>query len=180
MIALSRNTHVRDALSLTGPESGPTHIFWHDSDMVFPADALCRLLAHDKDIVGAFYNRRTWPYSTAGTLLDPSLDISSGGLHEAAFLPGGLVLARTDVYQRLSSPWYFESHDPLCISNFDPDGTVSEDVNFCKKARRAGFKMWVDLDLTFEIGHVGEQVIPCLRPDAISEVPDLTLQATGI
>jgi hypothetical protein len=165
LIALSRNLHVREALALVGEQGGATHIFWHDSDVTFPADALQRLLAHDKDIAGAFYNRRTPPYKTAGELEDTSIDIALGGLQKALTIPGGLILVRTDVYRKIASPWYFESHDHNARSGFDPDGTVGEDINFCKRAREAGFDLWVDLDLTFEIGHVGEFIVPCLRPD---------------
>ena len=41
-------------------------ILWVDTDMQFPEDALLRLLAHDKDIVGCNYRTRTPPYACAG------------------------------------------------------------------------------------------------------------------
>ena len=37
------------------------YIFWVDSDMKFPIDAPMRLLARNKDIVGANYRRRRFP-----------------------------------------------------------------------------------------------------------------------
>ena len=46
-----------------------------------------------------------------------------------------------------------------------PDGTVGEDVNFSRAAIAAGYDIWCDLDLTYEMGHVGEIVVPCVRPD---------------
>ena len=38
-----------------------THILWLDSDMRFPADTLGRLLARNRDIVGANYCARRFP-----------------------------------------------------------------------------------------------------------------------
>src|SRR4051812_43515959 len=40
-----------------------THLLFLDSDMTFPLDVLKRLLAHNKDVVGATYSRRAPPFS---------------------------------------------------------------------------------------------------------------------
>jgi hypothetical protein len=157
---MSRNWLVRAALAFDPP---CTHILWIDSDMTFPANGLERLLGHDKDIVGAFYNRRTHPYSTVGHLIGRA-DVSKGGLHPADVMPHGFVLVRRDVYTRLSPPWYSESYDPKFRSESDPDGTVGEDVSFSRKVIESGIEMWCDADLTYEIGHIGEITVPCLRP----------------
>jgi len=152
-----------------------THILWIDSDMTFPANGLQRLLAHDKDIVGAFYNKRTPPYNTVGHLLVPA-DVSKGGIHRADIMPHGFVLAKREVYERIQSPWYSESYDPAMATPEDPDGTVGEDVSFSRKVLAGGIEMWCDADLTFEVGHVGEIVVPCQPPagkanTSITEAP---------
>jgi len=36
-----------------------------------------------------------------------------------------------------------------------PESTGLQDVFFCNKARAAGFKIWIDHDVSKEIGHVG-------------------------
>lgn len=159
-ISMSRNMHVREALAF---EPQATHLLWVDSDMKAPRDALVRLLGHDKDIVGAFYNKRVPPYETVGHLINAS-DLSSGGLRKADVMPGGFVLVRREVYETIAPPWYRESYDKHLATDIDPDGTVGEDVNFSKAAIEAGYDIWCDLDLTFEIGHVGEIVVPCHRP----------------
>lgn len=163
VISMSRNTLTRMALALDPPCS---HILWIDSDIVMPPDGLVRLLSHDKDIVGAFYNRRTAPYSTVGHLLEPS-DVSKGGLHRASVMPFGFVLVKRHVFEKISSPWFSESYDPVFATKEDPDGAVGEDVGFSRKAISNGVEMWCDADLTFEIGHIGEAVVPCLRPESI-------------
>jgi len=38
---------------------------------------------------------------------------------------------------------------------------TGEDYSFCQKARRHGYQIWCDIDLTDTIGHLGEQVVTC-------------------
>jgi hypothetical protein len=38
---------------------------------------------------------------------------------------------------------------------------VGEDITFWNDCRDAGFELWADLDLTYEIGHIGESVAQC-------------------
>jgi hypothetical protein len=108
-ISHSRNMTVELAL-----KENCQFIFWIDSDMKFPPDTLLNLLRHNKDIVGATYNRRTPPYSTLGKLKGdrPSDDALRGGLHEALVMPGGMMLVATSVYKKLSWPWYGECFRP--------------------------------------------------------------------
>lgn len=51
---------------------------------------------------------------------------------------------------------------------------VSEDINFCRKAERHGFEIWCDLDLTYELIHLGEHGVTCKpqkKPEALRPVP---------
>lgn len=41
---------------------------------------------------------------------------------------------------------------------------MSEDYNFCRKARHAGFKIHCDLTLTWQLKHIGEQQVACTPP----------------
>lgn len=173
IISLARNRLVRLTLRL---DPKPTHILWVDSDMEFRRDSLLRLLDHDKDIVCSFYNQKSPPFHTIGTLIDTNIDASKGGLHRAAEMPGGFVLVKTSVYEAIGSPWYFETYDPTRAWSGDPDGTVGEDYNFSYKVAEAGFEMWVDLDLTFEMYHIGQISVPCIRPDPNNASPGFKLQ----
>jgi len=49
LVSLARNTAVRRALAI-----GADFVLFVDADMVFPGDALNRLLGHNQDIVGVF------------------------------------------------------------------------------------------------------------------------------
>jgi hypothetical protein len=201
----SRNKLVSGAL-----KHDPEYLFWVDSDMVFPADALVRLLQHKKDIVGATYARRAPPYDMLGHL-PKGTDLVAGGLVEADVLPTGMLLVRADVFRKLKWPWFYETYHreradgrsiteaffdhlddsfqekvPGQMKNIllespvfrkwlikahdlgDTDKSypyIGDDYNFMLKARKAGYKIWCDLELTYNIGHIGDQVIAVSRPD---------------
>jgi hypothetical protein len=44
------------------------------------------------------------------------------------------------------------------------DRLFSEDYGFCRKARRAGFRIWCDLSLTNDTAHLGEIAVECKMP----------------
>src|SRR5215469_10900639 len=68
---------------------------WIDADMEFPPDTLTRLIAHNRDIVGANYRVRTPPYSFCAHYADGSdAHIHEPGLHPMGHLPTGLLLTR--------------------------------------------------------------------------------------
>ena len=154
----NRNGCVQYALN-TGIDF--THFLWIDGDMIFPGDALVRLLAHDKDIVGANYRQRTPPYKHAGVYEDRSgAPLSQSGLHRMIQLPTGLMLVRFDIYRKMPYPW------------FKP-GLHSEprdDIYFCRQATAMGYEIWADHDLTKEVRHITVQDIPWFAPEQLVQV----------
>lgn len=204
----SQITSARNTLVDKGLGFGVDWFFWIDSDMRFPPDSLVRLMKANKAMVGATYNKRTPPHTTLGHFIKKDLDrdIAKGGLIEADFMPGGLMLIKADVYRSMEYPWYFETYhwngkspldsfvrmlqdwstveipDSVLSSLYSIKGIrewlseceppewmkktrlMSEDYNFCRKVRRRGFEIWCDLDLTYEVGHIGEHIVTCERP----------------
>jgi len=199
MVSRARNNLVENALKM-----GAEFLLFVDSDLTFPSDAAVRLMKHDLDIVGATYNKRVPPFQTLGALKGPQRDLSTGGLAEADYMPGGFLMVKAGVFQRLGWPWFFETYtrpgtalesfDAMMRDNFavqpsdevieaikaapgfaewcennikaeSADHMMSEDYNFCRKARRAGYQIWCDLDLTWQMAHIGEQAVTCTRPE---------------
>ena len=108
MITKQRNDLVEMAL-----EQKPDYIMFVDTDMTMPPNSLMRLLAHNKDVVGATYNKRVPPYETLGRLKPPRPSdevLAQGGLWPAEQLPGGLMLVKASVFERLKWPWFYETY----------------------------------------------------------------------
>jgi hypothetical protein len=148
-IPVGRNGLVKQARS-----GGATHIMWIDSDQTFPADGLERLLAHDKDVSGCFYSSRTPPWRIVGQLANEAAwDI--GGIAPAIQMPGGFVLVKMSVYDKIGAIPYEEWFDPKEVSTVNPLGFISDDTVFTRRAMKVGCEVWCDIDLSKEIGHVG-------------------------
>src|SRR3990167_4683766 len=139
-IDFSRNQLVDVAL-----HNGSTHLMFIDSDIQFPPDGIERLLAHDKDVVGGYYNTRRGNnpikvFSEDGTLTTPVMD---GKMFQCAVLPTGFMLIKLDALSKVPRP-YFQTitHE---------QGTIGEDVVFCKHATDAGIQIYCDPSIP--LGH---------------------------
>lgn len=144
-VANSRNNCVKAAL-----EQKADWLFMVDSDMVFPHDGLVRLMAHERAIVGGVYPRRG-----SGEILglplgfDPRHDYT--GVNEMEHLATGFILIRMDVFADLPKPWF--------RTGIEGEETVTEDVQFCRDVRAAGWKVWADMDIP--LGHIDQTVLTC-------------------
>lgn len=154
-IAEARNILVRHAL-----QRGADWLMWLDADMTFPPQTLDRLLSHDEPIVGATYVRRVEPYPLIGT---PQPDgIKRPGLTEMAGMPFGCMLVQRRVFEQVKAPWFRYDWD-------DEAKLHGEDILFCRAARAAGFTIFNDDGLTYELGHVGRQVCRVGMAGAVRE-----------
>lgn len=141
---------------------GATHILWLDSDMLFPPDTAHRLLKRNVDIVGVNYAGRRFPhhpvtFKTLPELHDESKATKcytyedSTGLEEVAAIGFGVVLTRINIFEKIVPEDFRTGPDP------DKGIYVGEDVSFCLAAHRHGYKVYVDHDLSHEIGHRGTE-----------------------
>lgn len=123
---------------------------WLDSDMKFPPGTAEALIAHDKDIVGATYRRRSAPYEMLGRPMSGTSGlVAVGSLAEAEALPTGVLLVRRSVYDKLPKPtWRVEINDGI--------NEKGEDILFCEEARKAGYRIWLDTELTKRCAHLAE------------------------
>lgn len=129
-----------------------THILFVDSDIFFPHDALDRLLAHAKDIIGASYSfKDTNDRRPMGAPINNAVPIN--GLLPMRHMPTGFMLIRTSVFSKLPSPPFY------CPANMDGTNCQGEDVSFCDLARSRGIDIWCDLALTKEIGHLTKTLV---------------------
>lgn len=117
-----------------------SHILFIDNDMRFPPDTAQRLLSHKKDIVGI-----NCPQTRANKL---ALKTSKKkGLEKVKVIGFGVTLIRTEVFLKVQEPWFATPYDGMRF--------VGEDLFFSRKAREAGYTIYVDHDLSKEIRHCG-------------------------
>lgn len=159
-LAEARNVLVQQAL-----ESGAAWCWFIDDDHVFPSGVLGPLLQHNRDVVVPLVMTRKPPirpvmwqqFPVASSATDeelmqlwrwhrepPAMKEGQRGLIEIGHGGTGGMLIAARVFRALSQPW-FEWR------RFDGQ-TCGEDTWFCLKARRAGFRIWCDLDTP--IGHL--------------------------
>jgi hypothetical protein len=140
-VVANRTAMVKEAI-----ERGNTHILFVDSDMYFPSDAVLKLLAHNKDIVGVEYNKRKFP-------LELAVDTGEhqDTLYQAKAVGTGLLLIKLSIFEKMKDDVWFNFG-----RNAEGETVMGEDVWFCNVAWDAGFEVWCDP--TIKTGHIGEYI----------------------
>lgn len=140
---------------------GADYILWADSDHTFPPKSLLRLLSHEVDVVGVNYPRRTPPHELTAKGLDGENLRSGTGLESVMSMGMGLCLVRASVFRNLRQPWFQVT--------IGADGVITgEDCHFFGSLQAAGLEIFVDHDLSAEVGHIGRQIFTAqnVRPPA--------------
>lgn len=139
-----------------------THLFMLDADMVYPEDALVKLVECDVDIVAGLSPRRVYPYK-ALYLQEPShpvsspyecvLDTLSGepGLREVKCVGAAGMLIKRSVLQSMKYPWF------LFSGHTESGNRIGEDIYFCVNARKDGYKVYCLTSLPY--GHIINEVV---------------------
>jgi hypothetical protein len=147
---------------------GFDYLFSVDHDITFPPDTLKRLLAHGVDVVSGVYRQRLEPqrieiYDFAGHRMEYA-DIYNKPIVEIGGCGFGCVLVRKDVLQVVGYP-QFEYHPAL-----NHDNTISEDTDFCRKARENGVALWCDPSIL--CGHIGSTTMHVQPPASLQSWQD--------
>ena len=162
-----RNELAKDAL-----DWGADYLLWIDGDHLFPEHALIRLLSLNLPVVGANYARRAKPTSPTATSLGGDLiwtteDLASRGeVVQVSNLGLGFCLVEMNVIRSL-----WEMPGPLFAFEMLGRGleAVGEDVFFFRRVREAGFGVYLDHQLSWDIGHVHDRIVT--NADALRERP---------
>lgn len=162
-IVLNRNNIVEFAR-----KSKVDYILWIDADSRFPFNGLKRLLAHDKEVVGATTSRRVgenrgpaaWP-------MDVSKVMPFQKLVPMKFLGFPFMLTKMSVFDKIERPYFaepprkligvFEGKEYMPAEDMYHD-VMPEDEYFCYQLRQVGVEILCDMELTMEIGHIGTTV----------------------
>lgn len=129
------------------------YALWLDSDMMFPSTTAMRLMGHNKDVVCSNYMKRSVPLQTVAYPEKGNWEEwlpleADQELQEVEGIGMGCVMMKTDVLRNIEPPFFnFEYYDG------DWHG---EDFYFQEKLRNAGHKILVDMNLSFQVRHVGQ------------------------
>lgn len=144
----------RNKLAKATLEDGCDWLLFLDSDMRFPSDTLIRLLNRNAPIVTANYTTRRAPaepvaFRHFGTCEKLYTDEDSEGVEACSANGLGVALIHRSVFEAMEKPWFYIPYIPA------DDGHWGEDVWFCNQARKAGFDVLIDHDLSKEVKHIG-------------------------
>jgi hypothetical protein len=155
-LADAHNALIAQALA-----EGKEYVWFMGDDHAFSPNLLRKLLARDLDLVVPLCLMRNAPYRpvnwvAAPTVEDPDavrrLDVAEypdGGLVEVAASGAAGLLVKRRVFEAIEAPWF--------EAGTANTNRVGEDVNFCRKARAAGFEIFCDLDAV--IGHLSTTAV---------------------
>lgn len=150
--------HARNMAGMRALEVGAEWLFFLDSDVVPPRDAILRLMNHKKPIVSGVYYRRSPPIGVP-------VMIKNGGwftgyppnsLVEVDLVGAGCLLIHRSVLERLpaQSPGHHWFDWKVDLAGVLPPGEcLSEDFTFCLHSKRNGFQVLVDTSIICK--HIG-------------------------
>lgn len=158
----------RNRLNKAFLASDCTHILCIDSDLGWPAGAVKALIDHDVDFVAGLYPVRGGAKEFLFRPVyneDKSICSDGYGLLKMNYIPSGFMLIKRHVIERMTAHFshlYFEPkhkdfkhENGYCLFNTEVvEGEFwGEDYVFSRRAREAGFDIWVDPLIEFD--HAG-------------------------
>lgn len=149
---LARNNLVRKFL-VENPYA--EFLLFYDTDIVPPPDALRKLMGYKADIISGLYHQKRPPFYPL--LMRKHTSLQRGYMTVIRWVEGkvvevdatglGFMLVHKRVFQKVDPPWFW----------FDTERNISEDFNFCAKAKENGFKVYVDTSII--LGHLAHLTI---------------------
>lgn len=140
----------RNMLSKHAIENGYDYILWVDADVIVPKDTIEKFIKSGKEIIAGLYSYKVLTRNEVVCLkkvgdrygnykadkiceLKEILEVDAFGF--------GCVFMSVDVLKHLTEPYFVFKND------------LGEDIYFCEKAKKAGYKLYADP--TVLCGHIG-------------------------
>lgn len=151
----------RTELVLEAVKADSSHMLFIDSDMRFPSTLITRLVEKMElagiDVLATNCARRRMPTGPTAANYDPATgkkllvytEKDSGGLEAVDSVGTGIMLIRMSVFEKVQAPWFAT---PWVI---DANGYQGEDIFFCRLLKQHGIQVYIDHDVSKDIGHVG-------------------------
>lgn len=147
--------HARNQLVKRMIRNESEWIFMLDDDVCPPHSVINDLLFHKREIVSGLYWKRygtivPTAYQDGGQSIHPISSIPKNTLLEIDFVGAGCLLIHRNVFADIPAPWFEWKMDREDLPLHE---RVGEDFDFCRKARKAGYK--IHLDTAVQCRHVG-------------------------
>jgi len=169
ILANMREWLIQDAI-----KNDATHLLFIDSDQTFPRDLFHRLMKHKKKVVAVNVATKMLPPTPTARLEGGVAGVplytreDSTELVKVWRVGTGVMLIDLNVFKRegMESPWFNQRWDE------ELNAYVGEDWAFCEKLEKAGVGIYVDQEVSREIGHIGklEYSHDMVIPDELQEV----------
>jgi hypothetical protein len=169
-------SRARNNLTMGFMKSNCTHLLFVDSDLIFSADQIERLIGHNEDIVGGFYPKKKQtdvPEWVCNVKPSPE-KMDPRRLTEVNYMGTGFLCIRRNVIEKmlevLGDELVYAVDENPGQFGFDlwrrgvykyPDGNrryLTEDWYFCQTAIDLGFKVWGDNSVILK--HSGNAIYP--------------------
>ena len=141
--------NLRNMLAKKALETKATHIIFIDSDMRFAPDTIHKLVKRNKDIIASNCKKRTQDEWTARKDGKPVSSEFKKGIEEVDTIGMGVTCIKTSVFEKMAEPYFSTPWDTQEKKH------VGEDVFFCHMAREAGFKIFIDHEVSGKVKHAG-------------------------
>lgn len=168
-IGRSRNGLTRQFL-----ESDCTHLLWIDSDLVFSAQQIVRIVNHPEEVVGGCYLKKQQgdPQLVINTL-DNAVNDTTSGLVPVRYVGTGFMRIARSVFEKMiqafgEEMWYRVDEQEVVEYDFwhmgvykYPGGNrrwLSEDWWFCQRCHDLGIPVYVDKHILLR--HSGNVLFP--------------------
>jgi len=131
-------------------ENDCSHIFYVDSDIALPLDALDSLISCNADLASGLATRRAWPFEHVAWMksktgiVQPHFDPNQPGIYPVEWVGGGCALFKVSAFDKLEKPYFRHV--------FEDGRQIYEDVYLCMKMREAG--LFIVLDSRVQCGHM--------------------------
>ena len=148
LIQRARNHLVKEFLA-----SPAEYLFFVDDDIcLIDNDAIDRLVAADKDIIGAVCVTKKPPHNPCFKTIDGKFPEDIRKLTKPLYVNWvgcGAMLIKRHVLQKLVDKYKYAFDCPVINGEY-----LSEDWGFCHHAKMEGFEVWVEP--TIRNGHIGK------------------------
>ena len=150
------------------------YVLFIDTDQTFPSNLLYRLLHWDKSVVACNIATKSIPASPTARSFNPKhvggdvvySDPEKHGLEEVWRVGTGVMLLKVATLKAIPKPWFSVYYQP------EQDEFVGEDWFLCEQLEKIGCKIYVDHDLSREVGHVGKLIYKHEFVGQIVQVPE--------